>query len=394
MIIRSLTACAQGLVAKLRRSTYAPGKRPDYWCKHVPIQATEVIVCAWRPGQNRLSGSLGGLLLGGHDPETGELVYIGDVGTGFSEADRARLLVQLEKLEQRKHPFAMTPPREDVARAHWVTPELVGEVVFRQFTRGEGRLRHTAWRGLRDDRTPAEVRAPRARERVAAETAPAPAKRRTAAGKPSPQPDATALGTKVTVQAGNRRVTLSNLDKQLYPDGFTKGEVIIHRIAIEARYLSLAATPRMPFLRELHSQDARQSNQTRTCDQQQESELVDYDKVPRSPPLSVRGKSALIMSLCRQSNSVGFLVSYQSILIRKSYSRASRDTSLTTNASTSPCAKDNGGSSGPYVRARMSYSSCSAFNSTRCWCTVTGAAIASGLLRGLGLWLSTHNRTD
>jgi hypothetical protein len=39
-------------------------------------------------------------------------------------------------------------------------------------------------------------------------------------------PLAAAIGQKVTVQAGNRRLTFSNLDKQLYPDGFTKGEVI------------------------------------------------------------------------------------------------------------------------------------------------------------------------
>ncbi|HKS49701.1 MAG TPA: non-homologous end-joining DNA ligase [Amycolatopsis sp.] len=31
---------------------------------------------------------------------------------------------------------------------------------------------------------------------------------------------------RITVQAGGRRLTLSNLDKVLYPDGFTKGEVI------------------------------------------------------------------------------------------------------------------------------------------------------------------------
>ncbi|MEV6639383.1 hypothetical protein [Amycolatopsis sp. NPDC051371] len=154
---------------------------------------------------------------------------MGDVGTGFTEADRARLLARLEKLERRKHPFAVTPPREDIARAHWVKPELVGEVVFRQFTRGEGRLRHTAWRGMRDDRTPAEVLAPRARERVAAETAPAPSRQPAARKKPSPPADAAPLGPKVTVQTGNRRLTLSNLDKQLYPDGFTNGEVIIHR---------------------------------------------------------------------------------------------------------------------------------------------------------------------
>ncbi len=239
----------EGLVAKRLSAPYVPGKRPDYWCKHALIQTAEVIICGWRPGQNRLSGSLGGLLLGGYDPDTGDLVYIGDVGTGFSEAERARLLARLEELEQRKHPFAVTPPREDTARAHWVKPELVGEVVYRQFTRGAGRLRHTAWRGLRDDRTPSEVRAPRARERVTAETAPVPTASRTNAARKRSSPASAAkasaaptppIGKKIPVQAGKRRLTLSNLDKSLYPDGFTKGEVI--------NYYSRIADVLLPYL--------------------------------------------------------------------------------------------------------------------------------------------------
>ncbi|WP_235039399.1 ATP dependent DNA ligase [Kibdelosporangium aridum] len=57
------------------------------------------------------------------------------------------------------------PPRpgEDVSRAGWLDPVLVGEVQYRQFTGGERRLRHTSWRGLRQDRHVSEVhRAPRA----------------------------------------------------------------------------------------------------------------------------------------------------------------------------------------------------------------------------------------
>jgi len=50
-----------------------------------------------------------------------------------------------------------------------------------------------------------------------------------AAERPAAEPVAP-LGKKVTVQAGNRQLTLSNLDKLLFPDGFTKGEIIIHRI--------------------------------------------------------------------------------------------------------------------------------------------------------------------
>ncbi|WP_370949618.1 DNA ligase D [Amycolatopsis sp. cg5] len=200
----------EGLVAKLRGSTYLPGKRSDGWQKHPLVQTQEVIICGWRPGQRSFTGTLGGLLLGAHHPDTGELVYLGDVGTGFSHAARAELMARLEPTERRHHPFAIAPPREDVVRAHWVEPKLVGEVVYRQFTRGAGRLRHTAWRGLRADKKPSDVIAPRSEPRTAptaAEPEPAPPKR-------------------ITVQVGPRQLTLSNLDKPLYPDGFTKGEVI------------------------------------------------------------------------------------------------------------------------------------------------------------------------
>ncbi|WP_436497187.1 DNA ligase D [Actinokineospora sp. HUAS TT18] len=224
LLDRAATEGFEGLVAKLRNSTYQPGKRPDSWLKHPLIQTQEVIVCGWRPGQSRFTGILGGLLLGAHAPDTGDLVYIGDVGTGFSEADRRALQARLETLERPTHPFVTQPPREDIRRAHWVTPTLVGEVVYRQFTR-DGRLRHTAWRGLREDREPSEVIVPRSPLIGSA---------------PLPESVVTP-SARVAVQVGDRRLTLSNLDKVLYPaDGFTKGEVI--------RYYSLIAPVLLPHL--------------------------------------------------------------------------------------------------------------------------------------------------
>jgi bifunctional non-homologous end joining protein LigD len=218
----------EGLMAKMRTAAYTPGRRSDAWRKHPLIRTQEVIVCGWRPGQSRLTGSLGGLLLGGHHPDTGELIYLGDVGTGFTEADRRAMLARLEPLRRRTHPFATTPPREDVVRAQWVKPVLVGEVQFRQFTGGvNGRLRHTSWRGLREDREPAEVIAP-APGRGPAPLSPVKAE------EPAP------VGNRVTVQVGPRRLTLSNLDKQLYPDGYTKAEVI--------HYYTLVAPALLPHL--------------------------------------------------------------------------------------------------------------------------------------------------
>lgn len=183
------------------------------------IRTTEVIVCGYRPGQGRITGMMGGLLLGAHDPDTGDLLYIGDVGTGFSEADRADLQTRLDELPRRTHPFAVAPPREDVARARWVEPILVGEVVYRQFTRSGGRLRHTAWRGLRADRTADEVLIPH-REPGVDTTAPTPAAPSAGAapaGAGAAQDPAVPLGPRITVQAGNRRLTLSTWARSSTP---------------------------------------------------------------------------------------------------------------------------------------------------------------------------------
>ncbi len=233
----------EGLVAKLRTSVYESGKRPESWCKHPLVQTTEVILCGWRPGQGRFTGMLGGLLLGAHDPDTGDLVYLGDVGTGFTETTRRELQALLEPLERSGHPFAVDPPREDVRRGRWVRPEVVGEVVFRQVTRGAGRLRHTAWRGLREDLDPAEVLVPSTAR--TASTTPAPSTTSTAtSARKAPSRTRTATpaaeqGARVTVRAGERTLTLSNLDKVLYPeDGFTKAEVISYYSRIAPVLLS------------------------------------------------------------------------------------------------------------------------------------------------------------
>lgn len=145
----------EGIVCKRSASRYDPGRRSPAWVKTALVQRQEVLVIGWRPGKGRRLDGVGALLLGAHDAKSGELVYLGDVGTGFTDKALADLGAQLAPL-QRATAAVDGIPRDFARGAVWVDPVLVGEVEFRRWTL-DGRLRHAAWRGLRSDKDPAEV---------------------------------------------------------------------------------------------------------------------------------------------------------------------------------------------------------------------------------------------
>jgi bifunctional non-homologous end joining protein LigD len=143
----------EGVVAKRLTSIYRPGLRSPDWRKIKNIRTQSVVVGGWRPGQGRRAGRIGSLLVGVPDDE-GRLVYVGHVGTGFSDSDLRNL--QRTLTARKTAPFAGDLPREVTRDAHWVEPDLVGEVAYAVWT-ADGRLRHPAWRGVRDDVEPDDV---------------------------------------------------------------------------------------------------------------------------------------------------------------------------------------------------------------------------------------------
>ncbi len=145
----------EGVVGKRLSSRYEPGRRSPAWTKTALWCTQEVIIGGWTIGEGRRAGTLGALLMGAYDNE-GRLRYLGDVGTGFTDWMLDDLLVRLTTLEQSDSPFDDPVPREHARRAHWVRPQLVGEVEYRTLTL-DRRLRHTAWRGLRTDKHPTQV---------------------------------------------------------------------------------------------------------------------------------------------------------------------------------------------------------------------------------------------
>jgi len=103
-------------------------------------------VIGWRESQAE-PGSFASLLVA-TEYEDG-LTYAGRVGTGFSGAEKQRILKQLTPLTRKTPPAEV--PASDRRDAHWVTPKITADVAYREIT-PSGKLRHPVWRGIRIDR--------------------------------------------------------------------------------------------------------------------------------------------------------------------------------------------------------------------------------------------------
>ena len=143
----------EGVVAKRTDSVYQPGRRGRTWLKIKNFLTQEVVVAGWRPGQGGRSGTFGSLLMGIPGPDG--LHYVGRVGSGFDGAALDDIQQLLDSRAATSSPL-VDVPREDARDAHWVRPDLVGEVTYGELT-GPGRMRHPVWRGLRPDKNAAEV---------------------------------------------------------------------------------------------------------------------------------------------------------------------------------------------------------------------------------------------
>jgi len=145
----------EGVVAKRLDSKYAPGVRTDDWRKIKNLLSQEAVVAGYKPGKGNRTGQVGSLLIGVHDA-SGRLIYAGHVGTGFNAETLRMLGDKLRPLRRADSPFDDPVPPEHARPAVWVEPRLVIEVAFDRWTKA-GRMRAPVYKGLRDDKDPAEV---------------------------------------------------------------------------------------------------------------------------------------------------------------------------------------------------------------------------------------------
>ena len=81
----------------------------------------------------------------------GKPVYVGKVGTGFTEETLGVLTDKFEKLKTDAAPFK--PESGDIVT--WLEPKLVCEVAYQVVTR-DMRLRMPRFKSLREDKSPSE----------------------------------------------------------------------------------------------------------------------------------------------------------------------------------------------------------------------------------------------
>jgi bifunctional non-homologous end joining protein LigD len=141
----------EGVIAKRLDAPYEH-RRSKHWLKMKCEASQELVIGGFTEPQGRRRG-LGALLLGYFDGP--DFVFAGKVGTGLDTALLLDLRTRLDALERSSPPFTRGTglPRD---RAHWVTPRIVVQVAFTEWT-VHGKLRHPRLLGVRIDKTAAQV---------------------------------------------------------------------------------------------------------------------------------------------------------------------------------------------------------------------------------------------
>ncbi|MDN3724462.1 DNA ligase D [Aequorivita sp. SDUM287046] len=212
---RAVDAGMEGVIAKKADSEYSPGFRTENWLKIKSTNTEEAIICGYTDSET--GGSIfGSLILGMFQEEN--LTYVGNCGTGFSNAEQKELLKKLKTLQTDENPFGKKIALKG-RKPNWVKPKLICEVKFSEWTKG-GIMRHPSYKGLRTDKDLEEIE-PQSQKKTS-----------------SKSKDASSH-----LEVDGISVPVSNLEKIYWPEsGYTKYDLIDY-------YLHVAETM-LPYLKD------------------------------------------------------------------------------------------------------------------------------------------------
>ena len=222
---RAIDAGLEGVIAKKKNSTYAPGYRTEDWLKIKAVQSEEALICGYTDSAN--GGSLfGSLILGRYEDD--KLVYIGNCGSGYNNEEQQRLLEIFQPLEIEERPFTKKINLKG-RNPHWLKPELICEVKFSEWTTN-GIMRHPIYKGMRKDKNPREIQP---QETISSSNSNKNNNQKTKSGS---------TGTN-SLELDGVQVEISNLEKVYWPEsGLKKYDLIDY-------YLATAETI-LPYLKD------------------------------------------------------------------------------------------------------------------------------------------------
>jgi len=141
----------EGMIAKRANSKYVQ-KRTSDWLKVKTVMRSEVVIGGYTQPRGTRS-YFGSLVCGLYKGR--ELHYVAHTGGGFNEKLLASIYKLMQPLKTDKSPFIKPPKTNEPVQ--WLTPKLVAEVKFSEWTADE-RMRQPIFLGLREDKKPQDCR--------------------------------------------------------------------------------------------------------------------------------------------------------------------------------------------------------------------------------------------
>ena len=146
----------EGIVAKKRECPYQERRSSD-WLKIKIRHRLECVI----GGYTEPEGSrpyFGSIVLGLYDKQS-RLIHVGQAGSGFTQKSLAEIWQLLKERETKTKAFYGEV--EALRKVHWITPDLVAEIEYAEWTEGASggsgpKLRAPVFLGLRDDKSPKE----------------------------------------------------------------------------------------------------------------------------------------------------------------------------------------------------------------------------------------------
>jgi bifunctional non-homologous end joining protein LigD len=146
----------EGIVAKKRECPYQERRSSD-WLKIKIRRRVECVIGGYtEPEGSRIH--FGSIVLGLYDKQ-GELIHVGQAGSGFTQKSLTEIWKLLKTRTTKQTPFYGEV--EALRKVHWIKPDLVAEIDYAEWTEGASggsgpKLRAPVFLGLRDDKDPKE----------------------------------------------------------------------------------------------------------------------------------------------------------------------------------------------------------------------------------------------